>query len=212
MLSWIAGFIGRWSGAVDQAVRDLIHWTVHALASVVYTVFGLVGTAWKDMWRAVSWLETAAGRFAAQVFGHLWAIIKRDLPWLASAITLARQLAVRLYDAVRAWALGLIRAAEALAVRLVNDVRSWAYRDIWLPLLQLARDARRDITRWAWPAFWYITHPAALAGLLGDALVDWLEANSWRVAQRLGSFALHLVLANTRRLAQLAEDIITAAL
>jgi hypothetical protein len=212
MLSWIAGFVSRWAGGIDQGIRDLVHWTVHALASVVYTVFGHVGTAWRDMWRAASWLETAAGRWAGQVFGHLWAIVKRDLPWLAAAITLARQLAIRLYNTVVTWAWRLIRAAEALAVRLVNDVRQWAYRDIWLPLLQLARDARRDLARWAWPAFWYITHPAALAGLLGDALVDWLEVNSWRVAQRLGTFTLHLLLANARRVAHLAEDIITAAL
>ena len=212
MLNWLSGFIGRWSGAVSGEVRDLVHWAVHALASVVYTVFGLVGHAWSGMVGAAEWLAGQVGAFAAEVYHHLWAIIKRDLPWLARLITAARALAVHLYNILLAWAWRELRALEALARRLVNDVRQWAYRDIWLPLLGLARDARRDLQRWAWPAFWYITHPAALAGLLGDALVSWLEANAWRVGQRLGAFTLALVVHNARRLAATVEAIVAAVL
>ena len=212
MLNWIKGFVGRWAGAVDQAVRDLVHWTVHALASVMYAVFHLVGRAWRNVWAAANWLREAADEFGREVAATLWSIIKRDLPWLAAFITSVRRLALTLYSLARAWALSLAQAAEALARRLVSDVRQWAYRDIWLPLLGLARDARRDLQRWAWPAFWYITHPDALASLIGDALVAWLEANAWKVGRRLGTFILALTVHHIRQLLALAEDIISAVL
>jgi len=212
MLNWIRGFVDRWTGAVDARVRELVHWTVHALASVVYSVFGLVGKAWRNVWAAANWLRTTAEDFAAEVYAHIWAIVKRDLPWLAALITAARAYALRLYHVLLAWAAAEIRAAEQLARRLVDDVRSWAYRDIWLPLLHTAQALRRDLIHWGYTAWWYVTHPAALAGLLGDALVDWAEANAWRVARRLGTFTVAIVAHHTRQLLALAEDILTAVL
>lgn len=212
MLNWIKGFVGRWAGAVDQAVRDLVHWTVHALASVMYAVFGLVGRAWHNVFAAANWLREQADHLGREVFTTLWSIIKRDLPWLASALVAVRNFALRLYHTLLAWAWREIQAAEQLARRLVDDLRQWAYRDIWLPLLHLAADARRDIQRWAWPAFWYITHPDALAGLIGDALVSWLEANAWRVGRRLGTFLLALLVHNLRQVLALVEDVLSAVL
>lgn len=212
MLNWLSGFIGRWAGSVDSKVRDLVHWAVHALASVVYTVFGLVGHAWSGMVGAAEWVAGQLGALAVELYHQLWAIIKRDMPWLARAITAARTLAVHLYNLVTAWAWREIRALENLLGRLINDVRQWAYRDLYLPLLQLARDARRDIQAWAVPAFFYITHPDKLAALLGDSLVTWLEANAWRVGRRLGTFTLALVMHNARQLAATVEAIVAAVL
>lgn len=212
MLDWIAGFIGRWAGTVDNAVRDLVHWAVHALASVVYAVFGLVGDAWRGMLGAGEWLAGNIGAFAGEVSSWIWHIIRKIVPFLAAWITRVWNDLLRLLRAVEAWAWREIRAVEQLAVRLVDDVRQWAYRDIWLPLTAAADWLRTHLIQWGYTAWWYVTHPAQLAALLGDPLVDWLEANSWSVARRLGSFTLALVLHNTRRLASTVEDIVAAIL
>lgn len=212
MLSWISGFVSRWSGAVSADIRDLVHWTVHALASVMYSVFGLVGSAWHNVWAGANWMREQADHLGHEVFSTLWSVIKRDLPWLAAFITSVRSLAVRLYNTVTAWAWREIRAAEQLAQRLVGDVRSWAYRDIWLPLEQAATDLRRDLVHWGYTAWWLVTHPDALAARLGDALVSWLEANAWAVGRRLGTFLLALLTHHIRQVLMLLEDVASAVL
>jgi hypothetical protein len=212
VLSWIASFIGRWSGTVSAAVRDMVHWAVHALASVVYTVFGNVGKAWHEMWAAASWLETAAGRFATSVYDHLRAIVVHDIPliyaWALKWIRAVEAYAVALYH----WAARELGVLRALAWSWILDVRAWALRDIWDPLHARTDQIWQDLLKWGYTAWWYLNHPAAFVAIIGDAITDWLEANAWATGRKLGTFALALMAHNMRRLLALAEDIVTAVL
>lgn len=68
------------------------------------------------------------------------------------------------------------------------------------------------IPDWAYKAWWWVTHPAALAAMLLWHLVAALERNAFAAAQHLAEFALHLVLHNLRRLLHLAEAVLVAVL
>jgi hypothetical protein len=68
------------------------------------------------------------------------------------------------------------------------------------------------IPNWAWKAWWYITHPGALAKLLLWPLLGELESVAFTAAGYLGEFAVHLVMRNLRKLLHLAEAILAAVL
>ncbi|HEY6278453.1 MAG TPA: hypothetical protein VIX86_19230 [Streptosporangiaceae bacterium] len=210
MLDWIASFIARWAPAVPAAIRDLVHWSVHALASVVYFVFGNVGKAWGYVWGALKWHLTAAVRFVDATYQQLRAILKKYFPavynWIAGLIAAVRK------DLRTVWhdTLAELDRLRALAAGWIKDVRAWAYRDIWLPLSADTAWLKTHLLKWGYTAWYYITHPDMLANILLDPLITLIERQAWTVAARLGTFTLALAVHNIRRLAQLAEDIIAA--
>jgi hypothetical protein len=75
---------------------------------------------------------------------------------------------------------------------------------------QLTRIITYYIPHYAIYAWWWITHPEQLAKRLFWHLINVLEANAWKAAERLSVFALQLVRRNVRHLVALAEDIFTA--
>jgi hypothetical protein len=212
VLNWIKGYIDRWSGVVDSATRDLVHWAIHALAGVVYTVFGNVGSAWHDLFTGLRWLRSTGADLATWLTNHIVWIVTHDLPRLGQLILGywrdALNFATGLYhDALRA-----VEAALGVARRLVDDAISWVTTHVWDPLLADAKQLRADLLKWGYTAWQIVTHPGQLAAIVGDALVAWGEAQFWRLAQPVGTFALRLVVANLRRFVQLAETILTAVL
>lgn len=212
MFDWIAGFVARWAGSVPSAVRDLVHWAVHALAGVVYTVFGNVGGAWHLMFTVLHWLFTSGSDFVKWVVTHLTYLVKVWLPRIeATALALWRD---ALAFATRLWhdAITRIEQLTQLARRWVDDAISWVVTHIWDPLTADIRQLRADLLAWGYFAYQLLTHPDRLAAIVGDALISWAESQFWRIAGPLGSFVLRLLLANARRFAQLLETIVTAVL
>lgn len=212
MLTWIAGYVGRWAGVVPNAVRDLVHWGLHALAGVVYTVFGRVGGAWLQLLAALKAVHAAADDFMASVYGHLRQLVLVDLPKLAAdalayyraGLAFARQL----YDS----ALRAVQLARDYAAALTDSALAWTRQHVLAPLSDLITQLRADLLKWGYTAWYYVTHPDKLAPILLDALVDAAEGSFWRLAGPVGQFALRVVVANAGRFAQLAESIITAVL
>lgn len=212
MLDWIAGFVGRWAASVPSPVRDLVHWAVHALAGVVYAVFGNVGRAWHDMFTAFHWVESTARDLVIWVVRWLTWLIRVAIPRIDAAILAywrdALRFARTLYDDALA---GILRLSR-LARQWVDDALKWVRVNVWDPLLADVRQLRADLLKWGYFAYQLVTHPSQLAAILGDALISWAEQQFWRIAGPAGTFALRLVAANVRKFAQLAETILAAVL
>src|SRR6266705_6789863 len=210
MLSWLGDWFGRFGGAVDHAVVRMVRWALHALASVVYTVFNHVGRAWDDMFAAGNWLRRTAWELGETIYRHIRTIVLHDIPKL---FHWAQARLVRLEHWALAWFHRLLGDLVKLRVRVLAWIVSlyhWAWQHIYVPLFGFARWLETLLHKWAYTAWWYVTHPGALAGLLFWPLVHLLEDNAWQAGRVLGEFTLALVARNTRRLAQLAEDIISA--
>lgn len=212
MLNWIASYTARWSGWVAGKTIDLVHWGLHAVAGVVYAVFGNVGKAWLAVVGALHWAHQQADGFAWWVVQHFDSLLRYDLPriidWAAALVQSAEQLAARDYS--------LLRDALAVAVtglrQLIAAAVQWVTVHVYDPLLALCTQLRADLLKWGYWAYQLLNDPPRLAQILLDAIVAAAEAAFWRLAGPAGQFALRLVLANARRFAQLAETILAAVL
>jgi hypothetical protein len=212
VFDWIAGYVARWASVVPSPIRDLVHWAVHALAGVVYTVFGNVGSAWHDLFTAARWLRSTGADLASWVWLHLSRIVTHDLPLLADKILGYYRDAVNL--ATRLWhdALAAVEAAAKVARRWVDDALAWVTTHVWDPLVADVRQLRSDLLKWGYAAWQLVTDPAKLASILLGALIAVAEAQFWLVAAPVGTFALRIVTANLRKFLQLAETILAAVI
>lgn len=212
MLEWIAGYVARWTGYVEQNTRGLVQWGLHALAGVVYAVFGNVGKAWHVLLAALQWMHGEADSFAGWVVLHLTALVTVDLPKLWSyavaGFRAAAQLASRLYHL----ALAAAAAAAQLARQLVKDAIGWVITHVYDPLLALAKQLRADLLKWGYAAWWLVTHPDKLAPILLGALIGAAESAFFTIAGPAGRFALRLIVSQLPRLLTLTEAIVKAVL
>src|SRR5713101_1140144 len=212
MLGWIAGYVRRWAGIVEAHVVDLVHWGLHAVAGVVYTVFAHVRAAWHEVVAGARAVEDATRAFADSVWRMGVRIIRHVLPALArwAEGRLAAAAAVVAHDVtvIRKW----VDTALRSALDAVDVLGAWVDDHVLKPLLADVAALWKAVTAWAYTAWWWVTHPDKLAGVLLWPLVTVLEASAWEAGGRLGTFVLGLIIRNTRRVAQLVEDVITAAL
>lgn len=212
MLNWIGDFVGRWSGVVTAPIRDLVHWAVHALASVVYTVFGNVGGIWRDLANAWGLVNRMLDKYIPAVWDAFRRVFLVDLPalwrWITSHVAAAFKLMGQLYDKALAYALGLYHTL----VHLLDQLAAWVNTHVLQPLLDITRQLRSDLLKWGYTAWWYLTHPDKLAPLILSALIQAAEDAFWTISGPVLKFILRLVLSNAHRLAQLAETVIAAVL
>jgi hypothetical protein len=212
VLNWIAGYAQRWAGFVEQKTIDLVHWCIHALAGVVYTVFGNVGKAWGDLLTALKWLQTTGASLVGWIVTHLTYIVTHDIPQLVTDVIGYYHDAINLADRLYQAALAGIKQLSSDALQWVKDAEQWVIATIWDPLVADVRQLRSDLLQWGYAAWQLLNDPAKLAGLLLGALIAVAEATFWQIAGPAGTFMLRLITANLRRLLQLAETILAAVL
>ncbi len=212
MFDWITHWVISWAPLISQGIRDFVHWAVHALASVVISVFSHVLGAWKWLIYGLSFLGYEEIHFAEDVWGFASRVVRvyipRVLHWAWAWILFLHKLILILYD-------DLIRALNvlrkwtwALALSLWHNV----LRFVWFPLKRYADLIWHDLLKWGWVAWWWITHPENLAQFLFWHIIRWLEFYAWEAGKRLGTFGLALVRHNLHRFLILIEDIVSAVL
>jgi hypothetical protein len=212
MLDWITGWVNRFLGIAGQGIVDLVHWGLHALASVIETIFVDVARAWRDLWGAMAAFEHATWEFGAQVFGLAVKVLKYWIPRLIHDLAAA---ALALWHGINwVWshAVALINDLRKLAWKWINDLWHLVLRDVWAPLKAFADHLYHLILTWAYVAWWWITHLPSLAEAMIFHLAASLERHAWELARLLGGFLTALVLHNVRRVVQLAETILAAVL
>ena len=212
MIDWITGWVAKFAGIVGQGVIDLVHWGLHALASVINGIFGEVSRAWHEFWVAMVAIERACGHFGAAVYGLAVKVLRY---WVPRLIRDLRAAALSLWRGIRwVWshALHEVNALRRLAWKWVTELWRLVLRDVWKPLRDYALHLYHLIVKWAYVAWWWITHLDKLAEAMIYHLVASLERHAWDIAARLGRFVTALVLHNARRLALLAEQILAAVI
>lgn len=212
MLNWLDRFFGRVRSTIGAGVSDAIHYAVHALAAVVFSVFGLVGKAWSALVGAYKRFLAAVDQFGKEVIAFATYIIKVAIP---RVIAWAESELAKLSAAIAAAAADLARWVTEILKRIaaaVTSVIAWVTTNVLDPLLAAVKLLRADLEKWGYTAWYYITHPDKLAALLLDSIVAALEDRAWDIGKRLGGFLLSLIASNLPKLLQLIEDILTAVI
>lgn len=212
MISWITGWVGRFIGLVGQATIDLVHWGLHALASVINAIFGDVARAWRQIWNAFGAIERACFDFGAAVYGLAVKVLKYWVPRILGEIARAVLALWHGIDWVWTHVVRLVNELRATAWKWINDLWHMVLRDVWAPLKALADHIYQLLVKWGYTAWWWVTHLPSLAEALVFHLAAAIERHAWELARLLGTFLTALVVRNARRLAQLAEQILAAVL
>lgn len=211
-IDWLTGWIAGAARSVGQAVADVVHWAVHALASVVLAIFDHVFGAWRQLaewiWAHLLALGRWIGVAAVKFYQIIRIIIPRVVRWTKWWITYIMRF-------IRSWVAWLwlqIRKTIALLYREIGAVVRWAWSHIFVPLWHWTQFLYRLIKAWAWVAFWWVTHLASLAEAMIFHIAAAIERNAWQLAGILGKFFLALIIRNLARFVKLAEQIIAAVL
>lgn len=212
MLDWIDSFVYRWVNVVDTPIRDALKWTVHALAGVVYTVFGNVGRAWAGITGTADGLIHEATHFATVVYGWIRQIVLTDIPWLWHVLQSDVQWLINHVAAIYSDVLARILAAVRYAETLVQSAINWIIVHVYDPLKAEAERLYNDLLKWGYWSYQLLNDPGKLAGILLDWLIAAAEAAFWRIAPAAGRFILGVLIHQAPKLVTLLEDIFTAVL
>jgi hypothetical protein len=212
VIDWLTGWFTGAASLVAKPIVDMVHWAVHALASVVLAVFDHVFGEWRSLasWslRWIPGLRWLLGMIAATFRDIKRVIIPYVMRWVRAGFASVE----RFIHWVLATALAGIHQAREFAQLLVSNALKWVVAHVFAPLWAWVQRLYHLILTWAYVAWWWVTHLDALADALLLHLVGSLERSAWDVAGKLGRFALALVTRNLARFLQLAESIIAAVL
>jgi hypothetical protein len=210
MLNWLDSFFSSAKSTIGTAIADAVHWAVHALASVVFAVFGLVSKAWSGLVNAVHAFHAALDHWATEVIQFAQYVIHVVIPkvyrWASAELAKLSSALAKLYDYLAAQVTSLIRRIEAA----VTSVTNWVLKNVWAPLKAYADQIWNDLKKWGYTAWWYITHPQALADVIVMPLVNSIESNAFAIASKLGQFTLAILYTQLGKVIHVIEDIIMA--
>lgn len=180
--------------------------------SVILSVFRLVGGAWNGLTDAFRAFHSALDNWSHEVYLFGDYLIRHLIPsivrWAERELAKLSAFISRVYD-------DLQRAVNDLILRIASTARAltkWVLDNVYDPLKEYADQIWADLKKWGYTAWWYITHPDALAELIIFPIATSLEKHAWQLAGQLGKFALSLVLANVRQFINLIEDIVDSVL
>lgn len=145
----------------------------------------------------LSWLGHAAGSAARAVASGAADLINTVVGGLV------RLLSSLFGNVGGAWDDFTRAAAELAHAAETFGSRSW--HQFWLILHYL-------IPKYAFTAWWWVTHPDDLANHLFWYMVRWLERRAFTVGRYLGGFLLAMLVHNVHRVLSWAEDVIDAVL
>lgn len=208
MLSWLARLFKDAARGVPEPTRSWAYSMARGVGSVAHTVFNHVAKIW------IAWFVDATVcyvywlRFANAVINFAEHVIRAALPNIVNWT--AKQIGALKLDYLkriaRTW--DYVNQQVANVVKRINALRRWVEKEVFWKLLALIRINRDLIQKWAWPAFYYISHPDKLAERLFWHLWNYLERNIWLVTVRAGVLIVRLALTQALRFFQVIEGII----
>lgn len=212
MLDWIKKAFKAAAGVVPEAIREWVYQQVYAVFSFLGTIVNHVASAWSTMFKFADNLWHALDSFGISVYNFLYKVVKVMIPNVIDW-------AFREIGKLQSWAWGyistLLRALDSLRQYLLAQVESvvrWINEKIWTPLMAEVKSLWATLQKWGYTAYWYVTHPQALADLLLQYLLVSLQKSAWTVARVMGEFIFKTVMANIPRFATLIEQIIADVL
>lgn len=212
MWGWIVRVIGNAAGAVDDTIRKWVGALISGVFGFIHTVFGLVGSAWGDMFGAAEWLWGSAGRFAWACYAKFYHILRIAIPdvirWADKFIHGVWTYAINVFH----WTIREFDTLRHDIAHWLDNLRHWVVIDVWDPLFRSLLGAWHWITHEGATLWHYLTHIAQLVDLFWDALLAKIEREAWTAGRLLGRFFMSLIVHHIHEFVILLEDIVDAIL
>lgn len=211
MLGWINGLLG-WG---ISGIEDLWNKVVSVFQNVVNWVTDLINQAFND-------INTVAG--------WAWNTIQSVEQWAMSMYNAITSWATSMFQSIVAWTSNLISHIEKSIQdimtwtagwinRIYSDVESWlrsletwVITNIWNPLYGAVTGIIRWVNTYGVWMLYLLTHPEALATLLGQYLLGAWMGISRKFAAPLGRWMLHSLLSISGDIAGMLEDFLSGIL
>lgn len=206
ILGWIedhtVGYLrAGWQGAVGL-VKD----AVHALAAWVGGIISHVGGAWDFMVDGATALYHGLNWLGSEVYGTLSWVARVAIPDLARWTAGEVSALVGRIVAVLRWTAGQVADLVGRIAHAVASLTQWVVAHVWTPLIGYVRDIYAKLKQWAYTAWFYVTHPDKLAGLLWRYVVVEIAAGFDWAARYIGHFVVITFLNNLTRLVGFVES------
>jgi len=190
---WVSGLFATLYTYVDNWITQIIR-GIQDVANYVTAVYKILVKFGQSIYNIligyINRIYNDIQRWVSQLWNQLWKYIQDVYQWAARLIDYLKKL------------------IETSIQSLVN----WVIRYIWTPLYNLAMGAWNWITTYGYQAYYLVTHPDALATLLGRYLLSsWLSLMK-RYARPIGKWLLHSMISSASGVGSVIEDIITAIL
>ena len=212
MWGWITRVIGGAAGIVDETIRRWIGGLIAGVFGFIHSVFGLVGDAWLDMWRAADVLWRYAGDFAYATYVKLSHILRIVIPdvvrWADKFIHGVWTYAINVFH----WAIKEFDRLRHDIAHWLDNLRHWVVIDVWDPLFRSLLSAWHWIHHEGMTLWYYLTHPDKFIDLIWNHLLAKIEHEAWNATKLLGRFFLSLFVHHIRQFVILLEDILDAIL
>lgn len=212
ILSWLDNFFTAAGREIDSTVASVVHWALRAITSLVFGQFQNTQAAWTVYYTQTRYFTTQLRELSTATRGaHHYTLGVR----IPAVVSWAAGYLARLLSALTALARAVGKDVASLDAKITAGLAAlarWVTSDVYDPLLKYAKSIEAGLLKWGYTAWWWITHLDALADAMIFHIAISLEKNAWQLATILGKFTLSLILANARKIAVLAEDIITAVL
>lgn len=212
MFNWLWNTIYGSGQRIANSILNLIHEVVNGLMGALGAIYGALWGAWWDMLWAASALVGIVEWFCRPVMYAIWDINREIADYLYPIINGLKRRIINGLAALETKVAGWVKEAVTSATNAVNWLLSWVVRNVWTPVKAWVDDLYRKMSAWAYTAYFYVTHPDALARVIFWALWGVFTENAWAVGEVLGEWFLRLVLANVVRSARLVETIIADVL
>lgn len=210
MFSWISRMFDAVSGRIDSTVAGWVRDLVSGLYGFLHTIFGHVIGGWENLYHDVSGFIDRAIQLSVHVLVVLATILHHVIPTLHRLLSDFIRMVFKYARDVYHFTVTAIDDLRKWTQAALNDLHRFVVNDVYDPLFKSLTGAWHWITHEGALVFFYITHAPQLVDLFWDALIAKLEAEAWNIAQKLGSFALSLVVRNLGRFVSLVEDILNA--
>lgn len=212
MFNWLWNTIYGSGRRIANNILNLIHEVVNGLMGALGAIYGALWAAWWDMLWAASALVGIVEWFCRPVMYAIWSINREITDFIYPIMAGLRRRITDGLAKLETTVAGWVKDAITTATNAVNGLLSWVVRNVYTPVKAWVDDLYRKMSAWAWTAYYYITHPDALARVIFWALWAVFQQNAWAVAEITGEWLLRLVLANFVRSVRLVETIVADVL
>lgn len=211
MIGWVSGLLGWAIGGLD----DLWKKAVAVFTAIVNWTTGLINQAYDDInavsqwaWNNIQIVEKWAASMYTAITSWATSIFQSIVAWTSNLIDDI----YKTITAIETWVGSWIDKIYSDVTGWIGQLEKWVISNIWDPLYNTLAGIYRWVTTYGYWMFYLLSHPDALATLLGQYLLAAWMGLSRKFAGPLGRWMLHSLLSMSNDIAGALEDFIAGIL